>query len=77
MIKPASTQKQPRKQQQSDWNLVNSVREVLNLIDSIDNLLSWSEDLENGSLLDTESVTLLRENTFPSRQNKLSLRNNK
>ncbi|MBF4114119.1 hypothetical protein [Enterobacter cloacae] len=55
---------------QSDRNLVNSVREVLNMIDSIDNLLLRAEGLENGSLLDTESVTLLRENTFPLRQNR-------
>lgn len=56
---------------QSDWNQVNSVREVLNMIDSIDNLLLRAEDLENGSLLDRESVTLLRESTFQSRQGRL------
>lgn len=60
----------------SDWNLVSSVREVLNMIDSIDNLLLRAEDLENGSLLDTESVTLLRENTFPLRQNRPLLPDN-
>ncbi|POT54732.1 hypothetical protein C3432_25940 [Citrobacter amalonaticus] len=54
----------------SDRDLVRSVREVLNMIDSIDNLLLRAEDLENGSLLDTESVALLRENTFPLRQNR-------
>lgn len=43
------------------------------MIDSIDNLLLRAEDLENGSLLDTESVALLRENTFPLRQNRLLL----
>ncbi|EBZ0491457.1 hypothetical protein D6445_11860 [Salmonella enterica subsp. enterica serovar Infantis] len=62
---------------QSDWHLVSSVREVLNMIDSIDNLLLRAEDLENGSLLDTESVTLLRENTFPLRQNRPLLPDNK
>ncbi|MCV3300860.1 hypothetical protein [Pantoea ananatis] len=62
---------------QTDWNLVHSVREVLNMIDSIDNLLFRAEDLENGSLLDTESVTLLRENTFPPRQNRPLLPGNK
>lgn len=62
---------------QTDRNLVRSVREVLNMIDSIDNLLFRAEDLENGSILDTESVTLLRENTFPPRQNSPLLLDNK
>lgn len=61
---------------QSDWDQVYSVREVLNMIDSIDNLLLRAEDLENGALLDTESVTLLRENTFPLRQSRPLLPDN-
>jgi hypothetical protein len=57
----------------ADWDLVNSVREVLNLIDSIDNLLLRGDDLDNGTIRDIESVTLLCEKTFPPRQNRLSL----
>lgn len=54
---------------QDDWTLVYSVREVLNMIDSIDNLLQRGEELERGAIRDSESITLLREQIFPSRQN--------
>jgi hypothetical protein len=53
---------------QEDWVLVCSVREVLNMIDSIDNLLLRGEDLESGSILDTGSIAKLCERTFPPRR---------
>lgn len=58
---------------QDDLVLVSSVREVLNMIDSIDNLLLRGEDLEWGAINDSESIERLREAIFLPRQNTLSL----
>ncbi|QEM94350.1 hypothetical protein FEI17_27390 (plasmid) [Kosakonia radicincitans] len=58
---------------QGDWALVSSVREVLNMIANVDNLLMRGEDLERGAIFDSESIALLREETFPTRRNTLSL----
>ncbi len=62
---------------QDDWTLVSSVREVLNMIANVDKLLMRGEDLECGAISDSESIALLREETFPLRQNKPVLPDNK
>lgn len=55
---------------QDDLTLASSVREVLNMITSVDKLLMRGEDLECGAISDSESIALLREETFPLRQNR-------
>lgn len=58
---------------QADLDLVSNVRQVLNMIANVDNLLMRGEDLKRGAITDAESIALLREETFPPHHNTLSL----